>query len=678
MQRQATMEKRKTVCPLDCPDSCGMVATVADGKVISLVGDPGHPVTNGFICRKMRRYPERLYGKERIVHPQVRVGKKGEGRFQRIGWDEALHLFADKIKEVSARYGGEAILPYQYAGNMGAVNRNAGYALYHKLGTSRLKETICSAAAGAGWDMHLQGVPGSPPEVAKDADLIIAWGINLKVTNIHFWQYVVDARRKGAKLLVIDPYRNETAQAADEYLQVKPGGDSGLALGVLKAMLEKGDIDKETLARETIGFDTLERYLVRTPWQEFIKLSGISRAQIEDLAGLLCQYNKTFIRIGIGLSRNSCGGMSVRAIVSLAAAIGLFNGGPGRGVLLTSRAFTGDMNTLRFPELLEKPTRMINMAHLGHALTALVPPVHLFIVYSCNPVSVAPDASMVRQGLSREDLFTVVHEQVMTPTAHYADLVLPATTFLENTDLYTSYGHFTMGVVESVVDPVGEAKSNFDLFQELAGRLGYTEPIFRQTAEERIASYLATLHGLPADFNYDKELVGTGWLTSTRKRVEESIVQRWQKPFRFVSHAPEENPEVPSIACLLEPRELASPELAARLPFMLIIPPHPDLLNSTFGERYRGRTGTVLIHPEDARSYSIDDGDKMKIYNHRGSSVRVARVTEDTGKGLLVAEGLFWESDDLGSGINDLTSQKTTDIGDGPTFHESRVSIVKV
>jgi len=678
MYRNGKCEYRKTVCPLDCPDSCGMIATVEDGKVVSLVGDTGHPVTNGYICRKMRSYPKRLYSKQRIVYPQIRVGKKGEGQFQRISWDEALHIFAEKIKDVHARYGGEAILPYQYAGNMGVVNRNAGYALYHKLGASQLKETICSSAAGAGWDMHLQGAPGSPPEVAVDADLIVAWGINLKVTNIHFWQYVVSARKKGARLLVIDPYRSDTAKAADEYLQVKPGGDSGLALGVLKAMLEKEDLDRDMIEQETTGFSELESYLNRTSWDEFERLSGISRERIDTFAGLLSQYPKTFIRIGIGLSRNSCGGMSVRAIVSLAAAIGLFNGGSGRGVLLTSKAFAGDMSTLRFPELLEKTTRTINMAHLGNALTVLTPPVRLFIVYSCNPLSVAPDTSMVRRGLSREDLFTVVHEQVMTPTARYADLLLPATTFLENTDLYTGYGHFEMAVVTSAIEPVGEAKSNFALFQDLAGQLGYTDAPFRQSAEERIASYLATLKGLPEDFMYDRDEIATGWITSTRKRVGESVAKRWQTPFRFAIPAYEGNPKVPTIACLMEPRENGDMELSARLPFTLITPPHPDLLNSTFGERYEGLSGTVLVHPDDARLHSINDGEKVKIINHRGWSVRVARVTEDTGKGLLVAEGLFWESDTSATGINDLTSQKTTDIGDGPTYHESRVSMVRL
>jgi len=672
----AGKQDKRTACPLDCPDSCGMIATVENGVVTSLAGDPEHPFTRGFICRKMRGYPARAHGGDRILYPQLRKGKKGEGRFARISWDEALGLLAEKISHVRDHYGGEAILPYQYAGNMGVLNRNAGYALYHKLGASRLKETICSAAAGAGWDLHLAGIPGSPPEVAEDAGLIVAWGINVKVSNVHFWRSITTARRKGARLLVIDPYRNETAKSADGFWQVLPGGDSALALGTMKYLLENNLIDRAMLAAATTGLAELEAYLHRTPWSEFCRLSGLERREIEEFAGLLHRHPQTFLRIGIGLSRNSRGGMSVRSIVCLAAALGLFQGGPGRGVLLSSRAFAGDTSQVRFPELLKSPSREINMAHLGHALTALEPPVRLFLVYSCNPLSAAPDASQVRRGLEREDLFTVVHEQVMTPTARYADLLLPATTFLENMDLYTGYGHFEMAVVKPVIEPVGEARSNFAFFQDLARTLGYRDQPFLQGASDRIASYLGSLKGLPEDFTYQQG-EATGWLTSTRKRVDESILQRWGAVFPFASQGCD-NPAVPDIPCLIEATEFADHDLVARFPFQLITPPHRDLLNSTFGERYPGRIGTVLVHPEDAETLQISDGDRVRLSNHRGWAVRTARVTGDTRPGLLVAEGIFWQSEEFTSGINDLTSQKTTDIGEGPTFHEARVALVRI
>ncbi|WP_136797836.1 molybdopterin-containing oxidoreductase family protein [Desulfosediminicola ganghwensis] len=665
------VELKKTVCPLDCPDSCGMVAKVENGVITSLNGDPDHPYTNGFLCRKMRSYHQRVYSEDRILHPQVRVGKKGQGQFARISWDEALTLLADKLSHVRDTYGGEAILPYQYAGNMGHLNCNAGHALYHKLGTSRIIETICSAAAGAGWSMHLDKVPGSPPEVAEDSKLIVAWGINVKVTNVHFWQYISKARANGSKLLVIDPYRNETAQSADEYLQVLPGGDGALALGAIKSLLERDLLDQQMIDEQTTDFEQLAAYLQATPWQEFCEQSGLPQQEIERIATLLQDNPATFIRIGIGLSRNSRGGMSVRAITALAAALGLLSGQPGQGLLYSSKAFSGDSARVRFPELLEKPTRFINMAHLGHALTTLKDPIRLFMVYSCNPLSVAPDGSMVRQGLLREDLFTVVHEQVMTPTARYADLLLPATTFLENRDLYTGYGHFQLGVVNPVVPALGEAKSNFQLFQELAQKLRFTDEAFLQSEEDRLASYIATIEGLPADFSYQREKF-SGWITSTRRRLGESVKECWNYSYRFAAAG---EPGIPSIPCVLKAAEFADKDLCSRFPFALITPPHMDLLNSTFGERYPGKNGEVLIHPEDAAEYDIKEGDCVRLSNFRGKAERVAVVTDATQRGLLVAPGIFWQTDSSGTGINDLTSQKVTDIGEGPTFHESRVQI---
>ena len=614
MRKLSDETYKKTVCPLDCPDSCGMIAKVVDGRVVSLAGDPDHPYTRGTICRKMRRYPERLYGGDRVLYPQVRTGSKGEGRFARVSWEEALAMFADKIREVRERYGGEAILPFQYAGNMGVINRNAGYGLYHKLGTSRIIETICSAAAGKGWALHCGDIPGSPPEVAVDSTLIVAWGINIRVSNMHFWRYITEARSKGAKLVVIDPYRNETARSADFYLPVRPGGDGALALGVVKYLLEKDLLARDGIEEQTDGFLELEAYLKGLEWQPLVGESGLSRQEIENFALLLKDNPESFVRIGIGLSRNSRGGMSVRSIISMAAALGLFGGGKGRGVLLTAKAFGGESDKLRFPELGKKETRLVNMAHLGHALTELDPPVKLFCVYSSNPASVAPDASMVRKGLQREDLFTVVHEQVMTPTARYADLVLPATTFLENKDLYTAYGHFFMGCVDRVIEPIGEARSNFELFQDLAAELGYTDEPFLQSVERRLTSYVATMEGLPESFRFDPG-AHSGWVESDRKRIGESVREKFGAKFSFTSSV---DPGIPKIACLTEAVEFADKDLQARFPLQLITPPHKDLLNSTFGERYPDATGDVLIHPDDAASYGIKDVGESRTQQLQG------------------------------------------------------------
>ncbi len=668
--------QHKTICPLDCPDSCGMIATVSNGKIIALRGDKEHPYTNGFICRKMRRYPERVYSRQRVLYPQLRVGKKGAGEFRRIDWDEALDIFATRLRDIKQRHGGESILPYSYAGNMGAVNRFAGYPFFHRLGTSRLDQTICSAASGAGWEKQCGNLPGCPPENAADAELIVAWGINIKVTNVHFWQYVAIARKKGAKLLVIDPYRNQTVKSADNYLQVKPGGDSALALGVIKSLIENKLIDREFIARNTEGFEDAEAYVRSRDWRSFESESGVSKDQMEELGALLASSPKTFFRIGIGLSRNSRGGMAVRAITSLGACLGLFAGGKGRGVLLSSGAFRGDKAKLTYPSLAEHSTRTVNMIQLGHALNSLEPPVKAIVVYNSNPLSVNPDGTMVRLGLAREDLFTVVHEQVMTPTAKYADLLLPATTFLENLDIYTSYGHFYLGVAKPAIEPVGEAWSNFKLFQSLALKMGFDDPPFHQSCEDRIVDYLEGMQGLPEDCDVQRVLSGT--LTHSKNSINDGRVMAGGKDkFRFTSPALGPNP---TIVCLTAAGEFADPDLQSRFPFRLITPPHPDLLNSTFGEFYPEKYGTVLVHPEDAVACNVHDGEQVIVQNGRGKTMRLAKVTTDTMKGVLVAEGIFWPVDPVDSkdslgGINDLTSQKLTDLGGGATFHESLVSL---
>jgi anaerobic selenocysteine-containing dehydrogenase len=661
---------KKTICPLDCPDSCGLVAHLVNGRVAALAGDPDHPYTAGSICRKMRRYPERVYSPERVLYPGIRVGTKGEGKFARISWDEALSLLAERLLEIRDRDGGQAILRYSYAGNMGHLNRFAGHALFHKLGATHLEETICSAAAAAGWDRQCGPIAGSPPEKAAEAELIVAWGINIRVTNQHFWRYVATARKRGGQLLVIDPYRNATAAKADHYLPVKPAGDSALALGLIKALDEAGLLERERLARTSTGFVRLEDSLRRLGWEEIVRESGLARELIEQLARRLAGTPRLFFRLGIGLSRNSRGGMAVRAIASLAACLGLFDGGPGRGILLSSRAFRGDTARLTYPELAPPGGRRVNMVQLGHALNRLEPPLRALVVYNSNPASVAPDGAMVRQGLAREDLFTVVHEQLLTPTALYADLLLPATTFLENRDLYTAYGHFYLGVVAPVIAPLGEARSNFDFFQDLARVMGFTDPPFRQTLEERLSHYLEGLQGIPAEADLATVLSGT-LVKSTFSHNDGPCLAGGRFP--FVSG---DDQLSPAVASLLPAGEFDDPDLQTRYPYRLLSPPHPGLLNSTFGERFPGEIGELLVHPDDAAHCRLEDGAEVLLQNHRGGSVRRVRVSTATQPGVVVAEGIFWSESAQMGGINDLTSQRVADLGGGATFHEARVAMV--
>lgn len=444
-------EIRKTICPLDCPDSCGIIATVENGDITRVAGDPDHPLTRGFLCRKMRHYGDRIHAQDRVLFPQVRVGRKGAGEFKRITWDEAWEVLVSELTKIRSTHGSEALLPYSYAGNMGQIQRWAGEPFFHRYGASRLKRTVCSTAASSAWKAHCGSRPGTPPEQAAEAGLVVAWGINIKTTNIHFWPLIQKSRKKGGKLVVIDPYRNKTAKGADLYLPVKPGGDTALALGTLRVILENGAENRAWIESRTVGFEDLKGVVNSLSWKEIEAAAGISRSLITEFATLLAQNPRSFIRIGMGMTRNTTGAMSIRAILCLAAALGLFDGKKGQGVLLSSGAFSGNSESLIHTSLAEKTTRQINMVQLGDALTSLTPAIHGLMVFCSNPLSIAPDASKVRQGLKRDDLFTVVHEQVLTPTARYADLLLPATTSFENKDVYTAYGHFYMGITEPVI-----------------------------------------------------------------------------------------------------------------------------------------------------------------------------------------------------------------------------------
>ncbi len=662
---------KKTICPLDCPDSCAMIATVEDGRVTSLRGDADHPYTRGVICRKMRRYPERVYAEDRVLHPMIRVGDKGRGEFKRIPWSQAWDYLCGRLKKIIDTHGGESVLPYCYAGNMGKVNQFAGFPLFHRIGTSRLEQTICSVTAKSGWQKICGEVGGTPPERVEDADLIVIWGLNAAVSNLHFWAMVKRARQRGARLVVIDPYRNATARSADQHVWVRPGGDGALALGILKLLIEAGSVDSRFIDQCSTGFEELKSYLQRTGIARFEQYSNVDRQTIAGLAQLLGENSRTFVRIGVGLTRNSRGGMAVRAIGSLAAACGCFSGGPGRGVLLFTGAFGGDSSRLKFPELSSTETRSINMIHLGEALNRLEPPIKAMLVYNSNPFSVAPDGSMVRKGLEREDLFTVVHEQVMTPTARYADLVLPATTFLENHDLNTAYGHFYLGIAEPVIEPLGESISNFDLFQQLARKLGYRDQAFSQTVDERLRSFFDTIPELPEGLNYNSYQPGSHVL-SRGSLYDGCPFDGKKRFFRFIDT---DDPAVSRHPVLVGGAEFDNPDLTARFPLRLITPPNDRLLNSTFGERYPNDPGSLLIHPEDARAHAIVDGTWVRIHNLRGSVRRRAQVSLDTQPGLVVAEGIYWPAEEGEGGINDLTSQQCADLGGGPIFHESRVAV---
>ncbi len=468
------MPTLRSVCPFDCPDACGLLVDVEDGRAARVRGDPEHPYSQGTLCPKMTGYERTVHSPDRLVHPLVRTGEKGAGRFRRASWDEAIALVAARLREIAARDGAESILPYSYAGSMGLVQRNAGMAFFHRLGASRLDRTICTPAQGAGWAAVMGKTPGPHPDAVLDSDLVVLWGINAVATNLHFARRVKEARRRGATVLLLETYRNDTAAIADETILVRPGSDGALALGLVHVLAREGLADEAFLAAETVGWPELRaRCLAEYGPERVAAITGLPPGAIEDLARRLGRARAPFVRIGGGPSRHANGAMTVRSVTALGAVLGAF-GRKGGGVFAstgTGAAF--DLAPFTREDLQPGPARLVNMNRLGEALGARCdPPVRAMVVWCSNPAAVAPDQNAVLTGLAREDLVLVVHERFMTDTARFADVVLPATTSLEHADLYRSYGQFCVQRARPVVAPAGGARSSAVPSTSAAGRAG--------------------------------------------------------------------------------------------------------------------------------------------------------------------------------------------------------------
>src|SRR5881398_2399709 len=434
-----------SVCPHDCPSCCSLDVTVQGGRIVDVTGTAGHPFTQGVICGKVRDYAERVHSPLRVLTPLRRVGAKGEGRFERVSWDDALAEVARRWRGIAAAHGGEAILPFSYAGSMGQVQFYAGHPLFHALGASRLERSICVSTAYAGWRATVGRVTGNDSEQMVGADLVVLWGVNAAYSTVNVMTLVKQARARGAYVVVVDPYRTPTAQQADEHLMVRPGSDTALALAVMHVLITEGSLDRDYIDRATLGFERLAEHVKAYPPEAVARIVGLDAGTITRFARRYGASPRTFMRIGIGISRHDNGGMTCRTLACLPALTGAY-ADPHGGALLSSNAGFGfDYAVLERPDLLSTPPpRIINMIHLGRALTDrdLAPPIRALYVYNSNPAAVCPNQTLVLEGLAREDLFTVVHEQVMTDTAHYADLVLPATTSMEHADLYRSFGQF--------------------------------------------------------------------------------------------------------------------------------------------------------------------------------------------------------------------------------------------
>src|SRR5882724_8371203 len=485
-----------TVCSHDCPDACGVLVTVEDGRATRVQGDPAHPVTRGFLCAKVTKYLDRVYSPDRVLYPMRRTAPKGQGKgdatdFARISWDEALDEIAGRFQKISHDFGPEAILPYSYAGNMGVLSYSGmAHRFFYRMGASQLDRTICAAAGAAGLQTVIGRSIGTEPEQFRDSKYIIAWGANIHGTNIHLWPFTEEARRNGAKLVVIDPYKTRTAQCADWYLPINPGTDVALALAMMHVIINENLYDADYVSKYTLGFDELKKKVQEYPPEKVAGFTGISAADIVKLAREYATTHPAAIRVNYGIQRSENGGMAMRAVTMLPCITGAWKNLGGGIQLSTSGAPKLNEDALTRPDLMKKShagrqTRVINMSSLATALTKLDdPPVKAIFVYNCNPAAVAPNHNEVVRGFKREDLFTVVHEQFLTDTTDYADIVLPATTFFEQKELVKSYGHYYLQMSHQAIDPMGEARSNVETFRALALRMGFDDPCFKESIEE--------------------------------------------------------------------------------------------------------------------------------------------------------------------------------------------------
>jgi anaerobic selenocysteine-containing dehydrogenase len=681
---------QRSVCPHDCPDACALLVRVnGQGQVEEVQGDPHHPFTQGILCGKVRHYERRIRHPHRLLVPLKRRGAKGEGVFEPISWEQALDEIAGRLTRIVEESGGEAILPYWYAGTMGLIQEQAGLPFFRSLGASELARTICSGAADAGWQAALPGAPGSDPEAVDHSDYVVIWGMNAADTNLHFFHRVRRAQARGARLVVVDPLRTPTARAAHWHVAPRPGTDGALALAIMHVLVSESLYDRDFVERFTTGFSRLRDHVLgKWPPERAESITGVPASHIRRLARELASARAPFLRIGVGISRHPNGAMTVRTLVSLAGLLGAF-ARPGGGCLL----FTGrpplHWERMERPDLLATPRpRQVNMVRLGEALTQLDPPVRALFVYSSNPANVAPDQTRVRRGLAREDLFTVVHEQFLTDTARYADLVLPATMMTEHTDLYRSYGQYYLMVGWAVSRPPGQAWSNWRLFRTLARRMGLSDPMFQRTEEELLPILVRRQsEGDPqglTDEEWERLLRGEPVRVTLPAGTSNPLAAPDGRPrFRLRFSCPEwraagqeDLDYVPYRPLGLEEGEESGDEWLHLLPA-----PGHLFLNTSFQplEDLRRREGgrpLVWLNPQDAQRRGLREGQAVVAANGVGSTRLWVRIREEVQPGTAVVPGLWDDAAHGGMpGVNALTSSALTDHGGAPTFYGTAVRL---
>jgi anaerobic selenocysteine-containing dehydrogenase len=720
-----------TVCSHDCPDSCGVLVTVnAEGRAVKVQGDPAHPVTQGFLCGKVAKYLDRVYSPKRLLYPMRRKDTAAKGplpagkeasAFERITWEQAIEAIAQRLAAISRKFGPEAILPYSYAGTIGTLGFGSmDRRFFHRLGASRLERTICSTAGGDALVSVYGRKLGTDTEHFRHSRYIIAWAANIHGNNVHLWPMVEEARRNGAKLIVIDPYQTRTARLADWHIAIRPGTDAALALGMMHILIRNRLYDEEYVAAQTHGFEQLAEHVKQYTPECVANWTGMTAADVERLSHEYATVTPAAIRMNYGVQRGEFGGTAARAIAMLPALTGAWKQVGGGFQLSTSGAFQFDKVALERPDLmmespLRRPSRAVNMSQLGHALTELGsnpedgPPVKALFVYNSNPGAVAPNQNAVLRGLNREDLFTVVHEQFFTDTTDYADIVLPATTFLEHKDIQGAYGHYYLQLSQQAIEPLGDARPNVWLFSRLAQRMGFTEPCFSDSTDAMIAQALR-LEGTgskeqDASNSKDRASTNPDMEGITLQQLEDEghvrlkfASERAGEPFLPFSKGGFGTPSgkaefyseslaaqgMDALPTFRPPTESRHTSASGKYPLEMLARKADNFMNSTFANlaghrRMEEKTDSRLeMNTADAVPRGIADGDWVEVGNDRGKLHLQALLGDRVVQGVVSAH-LDWNkfSPD-GRNVNALTSERLTDIGAGATFYSALVEVRKL
>jgi anaerobic selenocysteine-containing dehydrogenase len=664
-----------------------MEVSVENGRAVEVRGSSRHPPTGGTLCTKVARYLDRTYSSERVLHPMKRISAKGEGKFERVSWDEALATIAVRFTAIArSAEGPQAIVPYSYAGTMGLLQSSSmDRRFFHRLGASLLDRTICASAGKAGWVATIGAAMGTDVMQFAHSKLILIWGSNSIASNLHFWTRAQEAKRNGAKLIAIDPYRSATADKCHRHIAPLPGTDAALALGMMHVLIAEKLIDRDYIDRYTLGFDALAARVYAYPPSRVAAICGITEAEIISLARDYGHIKPAAIRLNYGLQRHAGGGNAVRAIACLPALTGAWRDAAGGALLSSSGAYPVATAALERPDLIHGSPRTVNMSAIGDALLDLRdPPIRALYVYNSNPVAIAPDSVKVAAGFAREDLFCVVHEIFHTDTADYADILLPATTQLEHLDVHSSYGHLYVQANNASIAPIGEAKPNTEVFRLLARRMGFDEPCFADSDDDLARQA----------FRYDDpRMAGADWETLKSDGFVRLALPQDYAPFAeggfptpsgrcefdSATLAAQGHDPVPTF---VPPREsvASNPDLASRYPLAFISPPARNFLNSSFANLpafvIEEKTPWLDLNPEDASARQLAEGERVRIRNDRGSFTATLRITERARSGVAVAPSIWWKKlAPDGANANAVTSQALTDFGRAATFYDCLVEV---